>query len=137
MSVISEVKMWEVTIIYSVDEGETEGTQTKEEHAERQKCKLKVQAQTGEKGGKDCIPTRIEKGGKQLREADDGCDDVERLGRSLDCMAVTGVAERVVRSRGRQCKKATPWWSDEARDVVKPKKDLCRKALNENTDEAW
>ena len=32
-------------------------------------------------------------------------------------------------SRGRQRKKATAWWNDEVRDIVKSKKDLYKKAL--------
>ena len=66
-----------------------------------------------------------------MREADDGGDSVEMAWWEFR-LAVTGVVERVVgRSRGRQRKKAMAWWNDEVRDV-KSKKDLYRKALNEN-----
>ena len=34
-------------------------------------------------------------------------------------------------------KKGMAWWNDDVRYVVKFKKDLYRKALNEKTDEAW
>ena len=52
-------------------------------------------------------------------------------------LTVTGVAERIVGSRGRQQKKATACWNNELRDVVKHKKVLYSKALNVKTEEVW
>ena len=60
---------------------------------------------------------------------DDG--DVEKAWNEFK-PAVTGVTERVVgRSRARRRKKLTAWWNEEVREVVKIKKDLYRKALDE------
>jgi len=63
-------------------------------------------------------------------------EDVEKAWKEFR-LAVIGGAERVVgRSRNRQQKKATTWWSEEVRAVIKSKKNLCKKALNAKTTEA-
>ena len=64
-------------------------------------------------------------------------EDVERAWKEFR-LAVIGGAERVVgRSRNRQQKKATTWWSEEVRAVIKSTKSLYKKALNAKTTEAW
>ena len=76
--------------------------------------------------------------GKLFEKASDRVgEDVEEVWKDFKG-AILEVTERVV---GRQSfgkhRKATSWWSSDVKEVVKRKKWLHRKALNDKTEESW
>ena len=104
-------------------------------HTEAGKCRLKVH-RLESREAKVKYQQELRRLQWQMKDMYGG-EDVERAWKQFR-LAVIGGAERVVgRSRNRQQKKATTWWSEEVRAVIKSKKNLYKKALNAKTTEAW
>ncbi len=104
-------------------------------HTEAGKCRLKVH-RLESREAKVKYQQELRRLQWQMKDMYRG-EDVERAWKEFR-LAVIGGAERVVgRSRNRQQKKATTWWSEEVRAVIKSKKNLYKKALNAKTTEAW
>ena len=103
-------------------------------HTEAGKCRLKVH-RLESREAKVKYQQELRRLQWQMKDMYTG-EDVERAWKEFR-LAVIGGAERVVgRSRSRQQKKATAWWNEEVRAVIKSKKNLCKKALNAKTTEA-